>query len=134
MTKPRSSRLSLIPASDIAARLAERAESLCRALLPAGRREGAEWRAGSTQGEAGKSLGVHLNGEKVGIWADFAPRGGSGDLLDLVKACLGLDTPDAIDWAVDFLGSGNSERPAPKSDARQTLDSRICRLTLSYDI
>ena len=38
MTKPRFADLPLIPVSDIAARLAERAESLCRELLPAERR------------------------------------------------------------------------------------------------
>ena len=118
MTQPPSDTHARIPVSDIAAQLAGQAENLCRHLLPAGRRDGAEWRCGSVQGEAGKSLGVHLKGEKVGIWADFAPGGGSGDLLDLVKACLGLDTPDAIDWAVDFLGIDNSERPARKSDRR----------------
>ena len=38
LTKPRSGYPSIIPAADIAALLAERAERLCRELLPAGRR------------------------------------------------------------------------------------------------
>ena len=64
MTKPRSGNLPLIPASDIAAQLASQAEDLCRHLLPAGRREGREWRCGSVQGEPGKSLNVHLPAER----------------------------------------------------------------------
>ncbi len=54
MTKPHPDALSMIPVSDIAAHLAGQAESLCRHLLPGGRREGSEWRCGSTQGKAGK--------------------------------------------------------------------------------
>ncbi len=59
-------------AREVSALLAGQAEALCRHLLPGGRREGAEWRCGSVQGEPGKSLGVHLKGPKAGIWADFA--------------------------------------------------------------
>ncbi len=90
-------------AREIAVLLAERAEALCRDLLPEGRREGAEWRCGSVQGEPGKSLGVHLTGAKAGVWSDFAP-GQGGDALDLVKAARNLDTPSAIKWAKDWLG------------------------------
>ena len=99
-------------ASEIAARLAERAEALCRHLLPEGRRDGAEWRCGSVKGEAGKSLGVHLNGAKAGRWADFA-TGEGGDLLDLIEAVLNLDTAGAIGWAKNWLGIGDNERPPP---------------------
>ena len=90
-------------AAEIASRLAGRAESVCRELLPGGKREGHEWRAGSVSGEAGKSLGVHLSGEKAGVWADFA-AGGSGDLLDLWRECRGLDLPTAMREACAFLG------------------------------
>ncbi len=109
-----------LSAGDISALLAERVEALCRDLLPAGRREGPEWRCGSVQGEAGRSLGVHLAGPKAGIWADFA-SGGGGDLLDLVKAAHGLDTPAALDWARDWLGIGDGPAPAPRRppDRRQ---------------
>jgi twinkle protein len=114
MNKPRAGRLPLIPASDIAAQLAERAEQLCRELLPGGHREGPEWRAGSTQGDAGRSLGVHLIGVKAGLWSDFA-TGESGDLLDLAKACLELDTAGAIGWAKNWLGIGDGPAPRPRA-------------------
>jgi hypothetical protein len=54
-------------AEDIAARLARQIESLVRELLPAGKRKGHEWRAGSVAGEAGHSLAVHLTGPKAGV-------------------------------------------------------------------
>ena len=112
----------LLPAPEIARLLAERAEQLCRDLLPAGRRNSAEWCCGSVQGEAGKSLGVHLRGAKAGIWSDFA-TGEGGDLLDLIQACLGLDRPDAFTWAKSWLGIGDEaplatpRRPPPAHKA-----------------
>ena len=49
--------------SEIAALLASRAEAVCQWLLPQGKREGREWRAGSIGGDAGQSLGVNLSGK-----------------------------------------------------------------------
>ena len=76
-----------LPVSEISARLAERAEEVARALLPNGRRCGAEWRCGSIGGEPGGSLGVRRTGAKAGVWRDFATEEG-GDLIDLVGAVL----------------------------------------------
>ena len=55
----------MLTPSDISKRLADRAADVARHLLPGGKREGAEWRAGDASGEKGKSLGVHLVGEKA---------------------------------------------------------------------
>jgi putative DNA primase/helicase len=90
-------------AAQISQQLADRVEDLCITLLPAGRRVGHEWRAGSLGGEPGKSLGVRLDGNKAGIWCDFATNE-RGDPLDLVAAVEGLDIIGAMDWARDFLG------------------------------
>jgi hypothetical protein len=92
----------LIP-GDIARRLARLVDRLVIELLPGGRREGHEWRAGSVRGEAGHSLGVHLAGQKAGIWSDFA-TGERGDALDLVRACLELNMGDALKWSRRWLG------------------------------
>lgn len=62
--------------------LADRVQAVAEHLLPNGRKEANEWRVGSTAGEKGQSLGVHLSGAKAGVWADFA-SGEGGDLLDL---------------------------------------------------
>lgn len=89
--------------SDVARLLAERAEDVCRYLLPNGRRVGREWKAGSVHGEAGDSLGVVLSGDKAGVFADFA-SGESGDLIGLWKLARGVDTAAAFLEAEDFLG------------------------------
>lgn len=92
-----------LTAGDISQRLAEQAERFARELLPNGRREGHEWRAGSVHGEAGKSLGVHLTGEKAGVWSDFH-TGEAGDLLDLIAAQNGTGIHDACKQAKAMLG------------------------------
>lgn len=83
--------------------LADRAQSVAEMLLPGGRKEGAEWRAGSVAGEKGQSLGVHLVGPKAGIWQDFQ-SGEGGDLLDLWVAAKGGTLADAIEAAKGYLG------------------------------
>lgn len=104
-------------AQEVAARLADRIESLVVELLPQGHREGAEWRCGSINGESGKSLGVHLTGEKRGVWADFA-NGERGDALELVKAVLGLDTRAAIEWSLNWLGERATDATSPPTVKR----------------
>lgn len=90
-------------ATELSHRLAGNALAVCRYLLPQGKVEGDEYRCGSVNGEPGKSLGVHLKGTKAGVWADFA-SGEGGDLIDLWKACRGLDTIDALDEVRAWLG------------------------------
>ena len=90
-------------AGEIAALLARDAEGVARMLLPQGKREGHEWRAGSVDGEAGKSLGVHLTGQKAGVWADFG-GGQKGDLLDLWAAVRGVGIGQACRDAAEYLG------------------------------
>ena len=91
-------------ARDLSAMLARDAEGVARHLLGSnGKREGHELRFGDVGGSAGKSLGVHLAGEKAGVWADFA-SGESGDLLDLWAMARGVDLGEAIREAKDWLG------------------------------
>lgn len=95
--------------------LATRAQSVAEHLLPAGRRDGQEWRAGSIAGEKGQSLGVHLSGDKAGIWSDFT-TGESGDLLDLWRAVRGVSLSEALDQAGAWCGMTRPEpynRPTP---------------------
>jgi hypothetical protein len=106
----------MIDAGSIARMLAERIDALVDDLLPAGHREGHEWRCGSVAGEAGHSLGVHLSGMKAGVWSDFS-SGQRGDSLDLVRETLGLDMPDAMAWARRWLGldRGDAAQARPAS-------------------
>jgi hypothetical protein len=102
--------------SEIARRLAARAVELVFDLLPAGYREGAEWRCGSVAGERGDSLGVHLTGAKAGVWSDFS-TGQKGDALDLVREVLGLNMRDAIRWSLRWLGLEDGEASSPDPPA-----------------
>jgi len=101
--------------STISRMLADRAQSVAEHLLPGGRKEGAEWRAGSTSGGKGDSLGVHLSGAKAGVWSDFATGEGGADLLDLWQAVKGCTLVEALDEARNWLGMS---RPSPERDPR----------------
>lgn len=94
---------STISAEQVSERLAARAEEVAAMLLPAGKRQGREWVAGSVDGEAGRSLSVCVSGEKAGTWADFAGDG-KGDLLDLWAAVRGMDLSQAMKDAAGWLG------------------------------
>ena len=105
--------------AEISTMLGERAEDLCRQLLPAGKRDGHKWRVGDVEGNPGQSMIVHLNGDRAGVWHDFAPRVG-GDALDLVKAVLNLDTLSAIQWAKNWLGLRDDDNQGRTSRRRGT--------------
>lgn len=84
-------------------KMAGQVQAIAEHLLPAGKRDGHEWRAGSVQGDAGQSLGVHLSGPKAGVWKDFSTDEG-GDLIDLWMASRRLDLPKALDEIRAWLG------------------------------
>lgn len=85
-----------------------KAQSVAMMLLPNGRKDGQEWRVGSVAGEAGNSMGVHLTGEKAGIWADFH-SGETGDLLDLWCAVKRMSLSEALTDAKGWLGMSDPE-------------------------
>jgi twinkle protein len=89
--------------TEISRMLADRASAVAEYLLPRGRKEGSEWRAGSIDGEPGQSLGVHLSGHKAGVWADFN-NGNGGDLLDLWRQVKCVSLGEALAQARQWLG------------------------------
>jgi len=90
---------------EIARRLGDQAEAVCRYLLPGGKKIGNDWTAGGISGSEGKSLKISVSGAKAGIGADFAdPESFKGDLLDLWKAVRGCSMRDAIVEAKAYLG------------------------------
>ena len=93
----------MMMAKEVSRQLAQRAEDIARYLLPNGKKSGAEWRAGNINGEVGESLGVHLVGEKAGVWSDFS-TGDSGDLLDLWAAVRNIKISEAMKEAAQYLG------------------------------
>lgn len=99
--------------SALAGALAARAADVCAALLPAGRREGGEWRAGGIDGSVGRSLAVELHGDRAGVWHDHA-SGEGGDLLSLWAAVRGLPLLGAAQDAGRWLGAAQ-DAPAGRS-------------------
>ncbi len=89
--------------SELAQRLADDAEAVCRAYLPNGRRNGAYWIVGDVQGAPGRSLFVRLTGKRAGKWRDGATSE-YGDLLDLIRLNKGCaSVHNAADEARAFL-------------------------------
>ena len=79
-------------ASELARRLAQDAEAVCRHYLSNGRREGRYWLVGDVHNTPGRSLFVRLNGAEfgkgaAGKWTDAA-TGDHGDLLDVIRQSL----------------------------------------------
>ncbi|QRG09603.1 toprim domain-containing protein [Xanthobacter dioxanivorans] len=112
-------------AHDLARRLAERAEAVCRHYLSNGRRQGHYWQVGDVRNSPGRSMFVRLRGSNkgpAGKWTDAA-TGEHGDLLDVIREALGLvDFADVAEEARAFLALPRSEpkpsdRAAPSSPA-----------------
>jgi hypothetical protein len=114
------------PAAELARRLAQNAEAVCREYLSNGRREGGTWRVGDIDNTPGRSLMVRLTGPDsgkgaCGRWVDFA-NGQRGDLLDLIaRACRLHAFRDVLVEARRFLSlpdreyqvSGPARPPVP---------------------
>ncbi|PZM07598.1 toprim domain-containing protein [Rhizobium tubonense] len=99
---------------EIKHKLNDRIIAVVEYLLPNGRKDGNEWRAGSTGGEKGKSLGVHLVGSKAGVWSDFSSSEG-GDLVDLWMATRRMSLAPALEDISSWLGLS---KPEPFRDPR----------------
>ena len=103
------------PAADIARRLAEDAEAVCRHYLTNGRKQGRYWIVGDVQNTPGRSLYVRLTGPisgpgAAGKWTDSA-TGQHGDLLDLIALNMGITTlRDTLDEARRFLSLPQMDR------------------------
>jgi hypothetical protein len=119
--------------SDIARRLAENAEAVCRHYLSNGRREGRYWLVGDVHNTPGRSLYIRLSGcddRAVGKWTDAAADQ-HGDLLDLIAAARNLDgIGAALGEARLFLGRLSPRRrvassgPSPKLPASSRFATR----------
>lgn len=100
--------------------LNQRAEDVCQHLLPGGRRDRNEWIIGDVRGTPGTSLRVHLDGAKIGWWADFAQadqyRG--RNLISLWMAVRDCDFKAAMDEIRDWLGVKNEWRRGPMESRR----------------
>src|SRR5271157_4191039 len=113
--------------ADVARRLAEHAEAVCRHYLSNGRREGRYWLVGDVRNTPGRSLFVRLKGAEsgrgaAGKWTDAA-TGDHGDLLDVIReSCRLADFRDAADEARRFL---ELPRSAPEPDHERRPSSAL---------
>ncbi|MER2508270.1 MAG: toprim domain-containing protein [Amaricoccus sp.] len=112
-------------AADLAARLGREAEAVCRTYLSAGRRVGQYWVVGDVRNGPGRSMFVRLGGPgAAGRWTDAA-TGEHGDLLDVIRAALGLrDFREAADEARRFLGVGRVVPGPPQAAPRPVAGDR----------
>ncbi|MCD9227410.1 AAA family ATPase [Ralstonia pseudosolanacearum] len=89
---------------DIRARLLDQLESALISLFPYGKRQGPRFVVGNVQGEPGGSLVVELEGQKRGIWIDFA-TGESGDVLTLWASARGFVLPGDFSQMLEDIGT-----------------------------
>ncbi len=82
----------------------QRAQDVCRRLLPEGTRQGKEWVCGSVSGIAGRSLRVRLDGDRAGAWFDHATGDGGGDFVSLAAAVAKLPQFEAAQQLARMLG------------------------------
>lgn len=111
-------------ASELARRLGQQAEAVCRHYLSNGRKQGNYWQVGDVQNTPGRSMFVRLTGPEAGKgaagkWTD-AQSGEHGDLLDVIGESLGLiDFADVAEEARRFLSLPHPE-PEPQSRKSRT--------------
>ena len=84
---------------DLVRDLAENAEGVCRAYLPAGRREGSYWIVGDLQNNPGRSLFVRLTGPASG-------PGAAGKFTEHVAARVMLRWRGLARFCLGFRGAG----------------------------
>ncbi|MER9334811.1 toprim domain-containing protein [Mesorhizobium sp. M0293] len=93
-------------ASELARRLGEHAEAVCREYLSNGNRSGNYWMVGDVRNTRGRSMHVRLKANAkgpAGRWVDEATSE-FGDLLDVIRESCGLvDFRDVADEARRFL-------------------------------
>ena len=106
---------------DLARRLADQAERVCRHYLSSGRREGRYWLVGDVRNTPGRSMYVRLKDSPKGLagkWTDAA-TGEHGDLLDVIRESCGLvDFKDVADEARTFLSMPPEPEPHQQQQRR----------------
>jgi phage/plasmid primase-like uncharacterized protein len=113
-------------ASDLARRLGELAEAVCREYLSNGYRSGNYWMVGDVRNTRGRSMHVRLKtvgGKAAGKWVDES-SGEYGDLLDVIEQSCGLvDFREVADEARRVL-SMPLPPPQPPGTQRQPAAAR----------
>jgi hypothetical protein len=103
-----------LPIRQIAERLAQNAEAVCRHYLDNGRKSGRHWIVGDAYNTKGRSMFVRLAGPTygpgaAGKWTDAA-SGEHGDLLDIIALTLNISLSEAREEALRFLSLPSTAR------------------------
>ena len=120
-------------AADLAARLAENAEAVCKEYLSQGRRCGNYWLVGDVHDNPGRSLFVRLVGPTsgrgaAGKWTDAA-AGEHGDLLDLIALNRRhTNLRDTLEEARTFLNEPSRFTPRSRQPVRRDSKQAARRL------
>ncbi len=117
--------------------LLERLEAVLLYLFPQGRIRGGKFYVGDIDGNRGKSLVVELDGERRGLWKDFATDEG-GDVIDLWARSRGLsarhDFPRIAEEIRQWLGLAPSIGHTPeRSNARSAPVDELGPYTAKWD-
>lgn len=117
--------------------LLDRLEAVLLYLFPQGRTRGSRFYVGDIDGNRGKSLVVELDGERRGLWKDFATDEG-GDVIDLWARSRGLsarhDFPRIAEEIRQWLGIAPSTRhPEPRSNIRSAPVDELGPYTAKWD-
>jgi twinkle protein len=95
-------------AAEIIDLLNDKAPEFCQWIFPNGKRNGAYFEVGSLQGTPGDSLRIHISGDMVGRWADYAPGQENAKGADLVHLLIQqrgtVDYNKGLHWAKEWLG------------------------------
>jgi hypothetical protein len=113
--------------------LAERAADFCFRLFPNGNVRYGKFYIGNLQGDAGKSLVITVDGDRAGIWKDFATGDGGSNLLELLFKKFGGEFGDACKKAEDWLGVssfGPSQAAKSKTCGENKKPNKIAAINL----
>jgi len=96
-----------IDAQELKHRLLDRLPSALNYLFPAGKQRGKQFIVGDLDGNEGKSLVVELEGQRAGMWIDFA-TGEGGDIFEAWARVMNIDAqrdfPQLMASVAQWLG------------------------------
>ncbi|HNE33886.1 MAG TPA: AAA family ATPase, partial [Nitrospira sp.] len=116
--------------------LLDRLESVLLYLFPQGRIRGGKFYVGDVDGNAGKSLVVELEGDRRGLWKDFASDEG-GDVIDLWARSQGLsarhDFPQLTSEIRQWLGVAAPAQTVARREGRSVPIDELGPYTAKWD-
>lgn len=116
--------------------LLDRLESVLLYLFPQGRIRGGKFYVGDVDGNAGKSLVVELEGDRRGLWKDFASDEG-GDVIDLWARSQGLsarhDFPRLANEIRQWLGVAAPAQTVARREGRSVPIDELGPYTAKWD-